>query len=561
MRTRVSALLLSLAAGFTAAELEAAEARVRVRGSARIEATTVPVEHRTELSGAVTDDTGRPVPTAKVQLQWAGTSGGALILPPQEPCANGRSAAELPGYAGPAAEVTLLTDEWGRFCVRFAQELSEGRLLFDYVDQRGLLDGGRLALDLTPATAIDLRFAPAPETLSADREHITVQLEARVRSGRQPPGAGSLLVSFLGSDVPPVVLGRQQVAPGELVRFSFPTQALSSPGVGELRAVFASGTETAEARARVVVTSTVRLVSSAALETDADGVAALEVRVAAQIGKVGSGSVEARSQGRTVGIAPVTVAGETHIPLNLGPGARRLELELRYLPAAPWWIAGPEQRVAVDVPAANPLRRLPWALALAALTLWIGLSWRRPRRAARVAPRPSSSPVAKPAVTWKEPAPGMDGWSGRIVDAHDQAAIAGAQVQFLVAGEWLEVLSNDDGMFRLGARPTSGGELLRVAARWHATLERPLPPQGELVVALLTRRRALLARLVELTAGFRARVEGGEPTPDEVARQAADRARADVAVWARAVEGAVYGPDPVDADREAAVAALEPRQG
>src|SRR5688500_386217 len=188
MRLGASALLLSLTLALPAVPASAAEARVRVRGSSRIEASVGPSERGTELKGAVTDDTGRPVASAKVQVRWAAPSGSALVLPPHEACGRGSTAREAPNYAGPAGEITLEADTWGRFCVHFPLELPDGHLQVGYVDSRGLLDGTSIAVNLVPASDLELRFAPPPETISADRDETTILLEPRARRQRQAPG-------------------------------------------------------------------------------------------------------------------------------------------------------------------------------------------------------------------------------------------------------------------------------------------------------------------------------------------------------------------------------------
>jgi len=358
-----------------------------------------------------------------------------------------------------------------------------------------------------------------------------------------------------------VVLGRRMVGAGELVRFSFPTASLRAPGVGELRATFGSGQRSAEARARVVVTATAHFSAPTAIDANADGEAELELKLDSRLGPVGSGSIEARSDGRTVGIAAVLPSGSATLALRLGAGSRQVPVKLRYLSSTPWWIAGPERELVVSVARASPLRRLPWALVLVALAAWLGFSWWRPRRAVRVAPRRETpahrAPV--PAVVWQPAEDKASGWSGRVIDAHDESPLAGARIDFTFAGGTSSATTGPGGQFHLDSPAGEREGTLSVSAPWHARLERALPPPGKLGIALVTRRRALLARLVELAAGLRPRREGGEPTPDEVARQAAGDVRGEVAVWARAVEGAVYGPEPVDAEREAAVSALEPR--
>src|SRR5688572_24427870 len=533
-----------------------AEARVRVRGTARVEASIATSGSRTELAGVVTDDTGRPVPSAKVQVRWTAPSGSALILPPHETC-TGPSSQRARDYTGPAAEITVTADAWGRFCVRFPLELPDGNLVVGYVDGRGLLDGASVALSLTQPSEVELRFVPPPQTLSADREQLTLQIEARQRSGQAATASRPLTLSWHPDDAPAVVLGRRDAHAGELVRIPFATRELRAPGVGELRARFGNDEHATEAKARTMTAASVELRTQPRVEADSDGNAELEVFLDSRLGPPSSGSVEALAAGRTVGIGAVA-AGRVVLTLRAGAGARPVPVKLRYLPSAPWWLPGAEQSLMVRVPPLTPLRRAPWVLALAALGAWVFLLWRRPRSATRRAERRVAAVHAgTPAVVWEPPRAGSGGYSGRVFDAHDGHPIAGAQVRIRAPEGEASAITDANGEFRLeGAR---AGGALHVSATWHASLDHNAPPPGFLSVALVTRRRALLARLVELSGRLRGASET-EPTPGEVARHAAGVARGDVAVWARAVEGAVYGPDPVDADRQAAVSALEPRE-
>ncbi len=88
----------------------------------------------------------------------------------------------------------------------------------------------------------------------------------------------------------------------------------------------------------------------------------------------------------------------------------------------------------------------------------------------------------------------------------------------------LSVGTEADGSFRLGGlEGLVGDEQMSVEGPLHARLVQPLPPPGELSIALVLRRRALLARLVTW-----ARRRGRpfdvkpEPTPGHVRRAAAD---------------------------------------
>jgi hypothetical protein len=363
-------------------------------------------------------------------------------------------------------------------------------------------------------------------------------------------------LSFHPDDAPAVVLGRREAHVGELVRIPFATRELRAPGVGELRARLGNDDHATEAKARVMITASVELRAEPRIEADSEGNAELELLLDSRLGPPSSGSVEALAAGRTVGIGAVS-NGKVLLALRLGAGARPVPVKLRYLPSAPWWLPGAEQSLMVRVPPLNPLRRAPWAIALGVLGAWVFLLWRRPRSAAsRTERRTGAARPSTPSVAWEPPRAGSVGYSGRILDAHDGVPIPGASIRIRGPAGEVSATSNAQGEFRLeGAGP---GSVLHVSAAWHASLDHSAPPPGVLSVALVTRRRALLARLLELSGRLRGTGET-EPTPGEVARHAAGAERGDVAIWARAVEGAAYGPEPVDAEREAAVRALEPR--
>jgi hypothetical protein len=123
------------------------------------------------------------------------------------------------------------------------------------------------------------------------------------------------------------------------------------------------------------------------------------------------------------------------------------------------------------------------------------------------------------------------------------------------------------GLFALGESAFPPGALLRVEAPRHAAFEERLPAAGEMAIALVSRRRRLLDRMV----AFAQREWGPsdqvrEPTPDQVAKRArravdpTGSARGkQIEAYARATERMAYGPTDVDKAAEDAVLSLEPR--
>ena len=158
------------------------------------------------------------------------------------------------------------------------------------------------------------------------------------------------------------------------------------------------------------------------------------------------------------------------------------------------------------------------------------------------------------------------GWRGTVVDAHDGAPVEGARVSIVVPvfdGEGVAAtqLTTAEGSFTLAhvqAAKNDGARLV-VSAPFHATLSRAAPPDGVLAVCLVSRRRALLNRLVAWAArSGRPWARGDEPTPLELAEVAQHRRHPDVAEWATAIAEAAYGPVAPDERREDAIVAREP---
>jgi hypothetical protein len=126
------------------------------------------------------------------------------------------------------------------------------------------------------------------------------------------------------------------------------------------------------------------------------------------------------------------------------------------------------------------------------------------------------------------------------------------RVQAVVEGR-----SGEDGRFTLAAVDLVPGDEIVVEGDVHAKLRDVAPRSGDLRVALVLRRRALLDRLVgwarKRGKPFDARPD---PTPGHVRRAAGSESP--VGRWADAIEKAAFGGEVVDAAAQAQVEALLP---
>jgi hypothetical protein len=150
------------------------------------------------------------------------------------------------------------------------------------------------------------------------------------------------------------------------------------------------------------------------------------------------------------------------------------------------------------------------------------------------------------------------GYEGYVRDAHEGTGISPAVVSFIGPGlnrpVLLQVRTATDGAFRVQTATFGEGTLVEVTSPFHATLTAPLPPPGVLELSLISRRRALMERLVRWAERhgkpwIRA---SAEPTPAEVAAVASNEAEPEVERWARGLERLAFGPSPPDAASEQA---------
>ena len=422
-----------------------------------------------------------------------------------------------------------------------------------------LVDGADadLAFDLS-RQALVLRFDPTPRIVSLDTPKIPFEAAALVEddgAAQVKPGLALVLANEKSEE-----LGRAVTDSSGRARFMADAARLGPPGRGSLNVSFAGdaqtafGVQVAEIERRVKVTLRVPAAEKGELKAQVpeDGIPLL-VDVAS---------------------AHPVERGIARLTLTFTAQGSEALVRLRYVPSAPWYEALGEPTVKIPIRGPGLLAKAPILLAgLAVLAFFL---------VGRVASK-GNKPEPAPAIVKADPeragkprlevvraaARGEVGWRGNVVDAHEGTPVRGARV-------WVErgtfdgravlasVGADAHGAFVLPhIEGLVGDEQMAVEAPLHTRLVQRLPPAGDLSIALVLRRRALLGRLV----GW-ARKRGRpfdvkpEPTPGHVRRAAADDFQ--TARWADAVEKAVFGGGEVDARMEGEIermAPAEPRPG
>ena len=538
-------------------------AKIRIRGRATVEARVVPAALGIEVRGRLADDAGAPIGGAVVYIAVDGAT-----LPRVQAC--GPSPAEH--HRGGRDEVGVGTSADGSFCLLILSPTLAGQLKLRSPATKDF-EEARALVPIDPKTrGLRLEFQPKPRALPLDRKTHDVVVKTRLeppldREARPPPIALELL------DERKTMLDRQRIEAGGEAGFMFPASKLGPPGAGKLTVRFAGSPEISRAETSIVVQRTVRVTMQLARPVQAgdprDGLD-VHVAVGSALGAVPGGSVEAVVGSESVGTAPV-VRGAAHLVAVFdAPQRGNVPLTLRYLPDSPWWVAAEPLRITAPVSGPSAWRRLPWLLVALAIGAWVVSAWRRPKWAEREKPEGERSrPTGRASVELIEAGPAESGWRGAVIDAHEGEPVPDARVQIVVpafegdgVARWAR--TDDRGEFELehvaGATQAEGARI-EVRAPWHTTLQKPVPRPGYVSIAVVSRRRALLDRLVRWAARRgRPWAQRGDATPGHVARVARRRSAKGVDRWARAVEEAAYGPAPLDEGQDHAVRRLEPER-
>jgi hypothetical protein len=287
----------------------------------------------------------------------------------------------------------------------------------------------------------------------------------------------------------------------------------------------------------------------------------VSVRAASAIGPVPGGVVEARAGGKSLAAARVVRGtAELEVPASFGDDSERLTIH--YIGDGPGWVAGAPLEVALRHRGQGLRRYAPWLLAAVVAALAVLQGFRRP---VRKPPAPKAE-LAKPraSVEVLEVFASGGGYRGRLRDAHDGSSVTPAAVSILsrdgnATRVLIQVPALPDGTFNIEPLPIPSHALIEVTAPFHATLTAPLPPPGVIELSMISRRRALLDRLVRWAERHGAPWIGAsqEPTPSHVAAAAAAQKEDGVARWALAVERLAFGPQPPDAAGERAAGVTE----
>lgn len=576
----------------TIPEARADDHRLRVRGGSRVETHTSNDRGELVFRGTLLDDAGEPLGDERIRIRLTKEDAGSDANANANPGTNGtvdatlaaglRHARACTSITGNGVRVedtaddgapTLIatTDEGGRFCFRAALSkdryratvMWKGSDLIDGATNDVVFDLGRVGLSL--------HFDPVPHVITLDDPESTIGVDAWLDDDgttRSAEGLELTLTNERGER-----LAKERTNRSGNASFRVATNTMGGVGPGELRVSFEGNDDVAKASQTAVVERAARVVMN--VEGDArtrtalvpeDGIP-VRVRVTAHGKNVDEGAVEARVDDRLVGAAKVS-HGIAALSLTFSAQGSEAVVRLRYVSGVRWLEAPDDVLLTLPIRSSGPLLKI---VVLVTGAFMLAFFFLGRLASGRTKPTPVSSgaenaPIeAVPRVVMLQPADStIAGFRGRVVDAHVGVPVAFADV-------WIERASFDgvtilartrtdaSGHFELaGPVERTSGERLVAEGRLHERLTQNLPASGELLVTLVSRKRAILARLVAW-----ARKEGPpfdappEPTPGHVERAAIDRP--ETARWANEVERAAFGYEDVDARREEELAALAPR--
>lgn len=504
-----------------------------------------------ELRARLLDDAGQPLSTVTVVV---GSRGGsrALRLSSCEPTAPRARRAR-----GALTEVTTGAD--GRLCLLAADTSASGAVELTFAGGPLHLPA-RAEMPLQAARSeVQLAFSAPSLELDLDQPTQRLQLEVSGADPREP--FPDIELSLHEGPRERSLTGTDWARSEDTLAFDLASEQLGSPGPARLVARYRGSAllEPAQSEAVALRVASVRLAAEI-LTLDESG-AQLRVSADTAAGPPTSGRLEVSAGGDSIASSSF-VAGVADVWLP-ALATESGHVTLRYRADDPWWRAGEPLELGLQRAPLRRPARWPWLVLLAPVGYVCLRSMQRPalRKPARRRAPPRRAPELSGASRLN-PA----GWMGTVSDAHEGRAIAGAHVEALLpslrAGAvGFRAITDASGQFRLPAHPDPlpEGARLRVTAPLHTEVERPLPPQGRVDIALVSRRRELLRRLVRWARSVGPPwARASEPTPAEIADVAVRRGDTRTAEWAERIEAAAFGDAPVDQTLEATLRAQEP---
>lgn len=535
--------------------LAAAGPRLEVHGASHFDVQAAPSNGSLAVSGTLLDDADRAIALSSIVVLFTADDGSPLD-PRACPGQN-------PGLAAEANRAWRLTTEAdGTFCVRAEARPGKTHVTLTWAGTR-LFAGTHAELSVDASRRlVTLAFDPEPRVIDLGEGARVFDAVATIASDDAPASAARLALRL--TDERGSVLGDALTDDAGRARFVVAPSLLGPAGPGELRLTFDGDARDADTRhvatceRRTLVQVSPRMTDGVVHATLEDDGAALDLDVRTAGGEpVPTGSVEGLFEGVVIGAASVT-GGHAHLVARWPEGASTW-LDARYVPEAPWYVAGPKTTISVVVPRTAFWRRA-FILGVGAMILaaFVGSRSRLRLPAPRPAPLGvgSTGDFAHVAVIAAHEDEEL-GWEGRVVDAHERQAVD-AVVVTLERGSFEGVVilaqatTDEEGRFTLPAVAVRSTDHLTAEGPLHGRYVGAVPASGLLEVALVSRRRGLVRRFVEWArnrgAPFDARPE---PTPAHVRRMAGEHAP--TAHWALAVEDAAFGIRPVDTEIEAEV--------
>jgi len=543
---------------------------LRVRGGSELDLVAFERPSEVVLRGEISDEVGASVGRVSVRLEALGADGKPIPLDPPRACVEDL---RTPTRHERTAYV-VTTGERGDFCVVTGGRFPGMKFKASFAGNNHFEGSEALASPVPEneqRAETALRFESAPTTLDLDKEsHI---LTVSVRISRLD--AARLLLdstkrerlSITMLDERGTTIGQGVTGGDGKVRFTLKSKDLGPPGNGELKVEFAGDKQLAAAKASLAITRTATAVLDApvSVQGDPDGGLAIELDVGSSHGPVDGGIVEAMLGNDAVGAGRVDNGRAKLMVTFPGGAAGAIPISLRYVSSSPFWQAGQPTTVNIIVAGPSPVRQAILGVVGLLLAGWIVAKWRRAPKSEKSDSLLPPPPSGRPEILVLDRPSGLKGWRGLVADAHDGHPIVGAELCILVpsfdgTGELARAVTDQEGRFTLDLADAPRDARLVVEGSLHATYEQPLPAPSVIRVALVTRRRALLDRLVRW-----ARVRGApfdsskEPTPGHVRRVASRTGAGTVESWAQDIEHAAFGPMDVTREVEQGIVSAEPQ--